>query len=252
MATSPRGISWKKWLLYGAIFLCLGACLAVLPCSFEILDGEGWARSAHSIQIIGEAVRLYEKKHGRLPPAAVTDKDGKPLYSWRVLILPYLGEETLYQQFKLDQPWDSPDNRKLLDQVPGYYAPGRIPTDPPGLTRYQVFVGPGTAFERDGLTFQDFPDGVESTLLVVEAAEPVPWSKPADLVYDPDHPLPSLRCPFGKPVVLLCYDLYHKTGFNAVFADGSKRFIGSRADEKALRGLITRNGGEVVDKSRLD
>jgi hypothetical protein len=113
-------------------------------------------------------------------------------------------------------------------------------------------VGPGTAFERAGLTLKDFPDGVENALLVVEAAEPVPWSKPADLVYDPDGPLPPLGCPFSRPVHFLCYEVYRKPGFNAVFGDGSSRFIDSRADEKTLRGLITRNGGEKVDLSKLD
>jgi hypothetical protein len=65
----------------------------------------------------------YHDAHGRLPPAVVYGKDGKPLYSWRVLLLPYLDEQELYQQFQLDEPWDSPHNLQLLPRMPGFYAP---------------------------------------------------------------------------------------------------------------------------------
>ncbi len=108
------------------------------------------------------------------------------------------------------------------------------------MTRYQVFIGPGTAFERDGLTWADFPKDLSDTLLVVEAGQPVPWSKPEDLTYDAAAPLPPLGGVFGKPVHFLCLDLWRTAGFNACMADGSMRFIPSDTDEKTLRGLISR------------
>lgn len=124
--------------------------------------------------------------------------------------------------------------------------------DDPGLTRYQLFVGPGTAFERDGLTLEDIPDGLAETILVVEAGEPVPWSKPVDLVYSPDDALPPLGGVFSKPIKWLDYEIKRKPGFVAAFADGSTRFIGHDVDEKVIRSLITRNGGETVDWSKVD
>ena len=99
------------------------------------------------------------------------------------------------------------------------------------MTYYQVFVGPGTAFE------QDDPSDI---FLVVEAANPVPWTKPADLVYAPDQPLPALGGLFQKPIHLWCYEIGRSDGFNACFADGTVRFMRSDIDERALRGFITR------------
>jgi hypothetical protein len=189
------------------------------------------------------ALRSYHEVNGKLPPAVVSRKDGQPLYSWRVLLLPYLDQDSLYKQFKLDEPWDSPHNKPLSGETPRCYVPAGGGMDGPGLTRYQVFVGPGTAFERPGLTWADFPAGPENTILVVEAAEPMPWSKPVDLHYRPDKPLPSLGV-YSKPVHFLCYELWRKPGFNACFGDGATRFISSETDEKTIRAFITRSGGE--------
>jgi len=87
---------------------------------------------------------------------------------------------------------------------------------------------------------------------VAEAGEPVSWTKPVDLDYDPNKPLPPLGGGYAKPVHILCYAIARRPGFNACFADGSGRFIPSKTDESIIRGLITRNGGETVDLSRLD
>ena len=149
---------------------------------------------------IALAMHTYHGDHGRLPPAVVRDdKDGRPLYSWRVLLLPYLEQNALQGRFKLDEPWDGPHNKPLAETTPKCYL---LPLgqDAPGLTRYQVLVGPDTAFERDGLSASDFPDGLANTLLVVEAGQPVPWSKPVDVAYDPLKPLPPLGGIFTKPV----------------------------------------------------
>ena len=123
--------------------------------------------------------------------------------------------------------------------------------DTTGLTHYQVFVGPGTAFEKDGLTFDGFPDGLANTILVVETHEAVPWTKPADLSYGSDKPLPALGGLYSKPYHFLCYEVGRTPGFNACFADGTTRFLSGKTDEKTIRSLITRNGGEKVDVSRL-
>src|SRR5262249_32627323 len=136
-----------------------------------------------------KAFEAYEKKNHHLPPPAIYSKDGRPLLSWRVALLPYLGEEELYGKFKLDEPWDSPHNKKLSEQVVLAFD---LP-DSHGATHFQVFGGTGTLFEgTDGIAWKDVPDGREKTILVVEAAESVPWTKPADLIYAADKPLPKL------------------------------------------------------------
>ncbi len=179
----------------------------------------------------------YEDEHGRLPPAVVYGPSGEPLYSWRVAILPFMEQQELYQQFHLDEPWDSPHNRQLLARMPAAYAPppGKRKKVPVYHTVCKVFVGKGAAFEgREGLLLPgDFPDGSSDTLLVVEAGEPVPWTKPEDLSYDPGEPLPDLRCLF-------------KDGFRACMADASRRWIRKGISESSLRAAITRNGGDAL------
>jgi len=232
----------------GVILACVSCCV-VVPCIQEVRDGEGWLYSQVSLKTIALAMFNYHEANGSLPPAVAQSKAGKPLYSWRVLLLPYLEEDILYKKYHLDEPWDSPHNRQFAGETPRCYRPHLGGNDPPGLTRFQVFVGPGTAFERDELTWGDFPDGLGQTLLVVEAGEPVPWSKPGDLNYHPEQPVPPLGGVYRKPVKLWCHHVGGRSGFNAAFADASVRFIDSSIDEGTLRALITRNGGEKIDPS---
>ncbi len=247
-------MSFKRWAGIGLSILGFSFCLLLLPCAERVVESEGWVRSQQNLKYIGLALYDYNEHFGRLPAAVVRDKAGRPLYSWRVALLPFLEEVRLYKQFKLDEPWDSPHNQKLLETTPKCYQPHGGGYDDPGLTRYQVLVGQGTAFGREGLTLtkDDFPDGFAETILVVEAAEPVPWTKPVDLVYDTDGPLPALGGFYAKPVHFLCYEVKRRPGFNASFADGSARFIRSSAEESDIRAIITRDGGEPVKWSRLE
>src|SRR5579871_2644436 len=179
----------------------------------------------------------YHAVHGRLPPAVVYGKDGRPLYSWRVLLLPYFNQGDLFNEFRLDEPWDSPHNLGLLPRMPATYAPpaGKAWKVPPGHTVCKVFYGKGAAFEgREGLRLdKDLPDGTATTFLVVEAGEPVPWTKPEDLPFDPDGPLPDMRRLFDF-------------GFRAGPADCSGYNVRKEVSEKTLRAAITRNGGETL------
>jgi hypothetical protein len=164
---------------------------------------------------------------------------GKALLSWRVALLPYLGERELYGQFKLDEPWDSPHNKKLLKKIPHFYRPPGEAGGPSGTTFYQVFVGEHAAFEKHRtLRVTDFMDGTANTLLVVEAGHAVPWTKPEDLHYAADEPLPQLGGLF--PDV-----------FNAAFADVSVYTLSKRADPDLLRKAITRDDGCAIDLAQL-
>jgi hypothetical protein len=183
------------------------------------------------------ALHNYESVHGHLPPAAVCGPDGQPLLSWRVLILPYISQEELYDQFKLDEPWDSEHNRRLLERMPKTYeAPWTKYVDvPPNHTVLHVFVGPGTAFEPGKqlkLSGEDFPDGTSNTLGVVEAGDPVPWTKPEEITFVPGQTI-RLRGLF-------------RNGFRAGSLDGSHRLVPHDYDPDALQASVTRNGGEPI------
>ncbi len=201
------------------------------------------ALSVNNLRQLGLAINAFHGANGFLPPAAIRDPNtGKPLLSWRVAVLPWIGSQELYQQFHLNEAWDSPHNKALLAKMPKAYAPVGVKTKDPFTTFYQVFVGPGTSFEllaRDQtLEFTSIRDGTANTLAVVEAGSAVPWSKPEDLPFLPDKPLPPLGGLF-------------KDGFNLVFLDASVFSVARGVDERLLKGLITRNGGEPVNRDQL-
>jgi hypothetical protein len=190
-------------------------------------------RSANNLKQIGLAMHNYHDNVGRFPAAAVFDKDGKALLSWRVLILPYIEQDALYREFHLDEAWDSKHNKKLLKKIPPVYV-HPLGKAKAGETYYQAFVGKGAFFEgKRGLRIMDIIDGTSNTLLAVEAAKAVPWSKPEDLPYDAKKPLPKVGGVFPE-------------GFWGLFCDGSVRFLPRSLKPKTLRALITRNGGETL------
>jgi hypothetical protein len=191
-------------------------------------------RSAKNLKHILIAIHNYNDVHDQFP-GNITDADGKPLLSWRVAILPYIGtgQKALYGQFRLDEPWDSEHNKKFLAVMPDVYQTG---IEPKGSTKtyYQGFAGPGTVFEpKQRLTFAHVPDGTANTLAVVEAGPPVEWTKPADIPYDPEKPLPKLELPFRNVLMV-------------GVADGSALPLPPDLNETLLRWLVERADGNVI------
>jgi prepilin-type processing-associated H-X9-DG protein len=167
-----------------------------------------------------------------LPPTIIRPADGKPPYSWRVAILPYLDQDDLFKEYNFNEPWDSVANRKLIDKMPATY---KHPSGQSGNTAYFVVTGEPTLFPpgHPGVKLSDVVDGLSNTIMVVEAKRDVPWTKPEDIEYDPAKPMPE----FGG---------FTDNGFNAGFADGSARFISSTIDSQVLKAFLTRAGGEKV------
>jgi hypothetical protein len=187
-------------------------------------------------------------------PAGFAGADRRPILSWRVALLPQLGHKELFQRFRLNEPWDGPNNRKLLAEMPDIYKPTRGPVKE-GHTYYQGFTGEHALFPPLGLprviktatgeTFNPIlasryriTDGTLYTFLIVEGGEPAPWTRPNDLPYDPAKPVPKLGGLFDGD-------------FNACFCDGSVHLIPRTVPEKMLRALITPRGGEDVDLSTI-
>jgi prepilin-type processing-associated H-X9-DG protein len=191
----------------------------------------------NSLKQIGLAAHNYHDVFGRLPfpypskTGAAAQPPDKPLLSWRVAILPFIEQDNLYRQFKLDEPWDSENNKKLIPLMPKIYASPGVEVEK-GRTFYQCFTGPMAM--QPGMSLVAIPDGTSNTLMVVEGGDPVIWTKPDDIPYDAKKPLPKLGGVFDD-------------GFNALFCDGSVRFLKKTLKEDVLRALITANGGEAID-----
>ncbi|MBN1910095.1 MAG: DUF1559 domain-containing protein [Pirellulales bacterium] len=193
-------------------------------------------RSVEKMRQIGIAMHNYVDSHKTFPAQANYDKNGKPLLSWRVHLLPYMEGQKLYKQFRLDEPWDSPHNRKLIEKMPDIY---RSPASKAGKG-HTVFlrpVGPQTACPgKEPVRIRDITDGTSNTILLVEAndEQAVIWTKPEDLPFDPKNPTRGL----GSLV---------PDGFNSLFADASARFIRVPNSPGRLRAVMTRNGREPYE-----
>jgi RNA polymerase sigma factor (sigma-70 family) len=199
-------------------------------------------KSATNLKRIGTSIHAYLRANNmNFPAAAIVSQNGTPLLSWRVAILPYLGEseKALYAQFKLSEPWDSPNNKVLLARMPKVYAPAvaKDGEKDKNVTHYLGFVGGGALFQRDQMVnINSVPDGTSNTLMIAEAVPGVPWTKPEDLTFTRRSLLPELGGQF-------------KEGFVGVTADGAVRLFKKSLDPTLLVEMITRGGGEVIDLS---
>ena len=187
--------------------------------------------SQNNLKRIGIAFHNFHRANLSLPIDLVT-AEGKPLLSWRVVILPYVGEDKLYKRFKLNEPWDSLHNRKLIAQMPRVYMPIRVKAKV-GETFYQVFSGKDAVFDVGKLRRLDVPDGSSNTGLVFEAGEPVIWTKPSDMPFDENKPLPRLGGMFGGEC-------------NVVMCDGFVVRLKKGANEDLVKRIIMPNDGQVI------
>jgi prepilin-type processing-associated H-X9-DG protein len=221
-------------IILGGLGSTLIMAVLLLPAVQAAREAARRAQCVNNLKQIGLAMHNYQSVNNSFPPAWTSDRDGRPLLSWRVLILPYVEQSALYQEFHLDEPWDSPHNSRLASRMPSVYACPSDPTKSPGMTSYEVLVGPRTLFPGGKAT--DLPqvtDGTSNTIMVAEAKRPVTWSAPDDLT--PNPTLPNLG--LGS---------LHPGGFNVAMADGSVRFFKLSIAQQVLSALITRDGGEVI------
>jgi hypothetical protein len=251
----------RSWLypvfrLRVPVLLFLGLALLLLPCSAAPApdrkdDEKEIQQAANDLKQLLLAMHNCNDTYAKLPSAGhgalffpTQPAIPENYLSWRVFLLPFIEENIVYTDIhhgkygkpdltdakKLAAYWDNAD---MLKQRPKLYGGGKGAGET--KTTWRVFVGKGAAFEKDKLLRfpADFPDGTSCTVLIVEAAEAVPWTKPDELLYDPDKPLPKLGGRF-------------KEGFLAGMADGTARLVPYDTPEKVLRALITRNGGEAI------
>jgi hypothetical protein len=200
---------------------------------------------ADNLERIGLALKAYEEAHGCLPPAYFADANGKPMHSWRVIILPYLGaaERQLHAGYDYSKPWDAPENAMVLRQMPAVYA---CPADSNALsmkeTNYMVVVGSGTMFPGNSSRRRyEVTDSWDNTILVVEiASRGVAWTEPKDL----DFAALNLTVNDGSRRSI---GGNHEEGANVLLGDYKTILLEKDSSREYVEGLLTTSGGEQTE-----
>ena len=234
------------------VLVCGGILTALLlPAVQAAREAARIAQCTNNLHQIGLALLSYESRYRQFPPAFIPDKNGKPMHSWRVLILPYLDRKDLYDQYRFNEPWDSPHNKALASQMPSIYVCPSEGLPANGRTSYAMLVGPH-AFSTGpkGRTISEITDGTPNTIMVAEAADThINWMEPRDL--DTEHmrfQTNGSRNPGAKNAEIFSR---HPGGANVVFCDGHVQFIPASTDPKDVNAMTTIDGGETIMSPRF-
>ncbi|TWT78760.1 hypothetical protein CA13_01570 [Planctomycetes bacterium CA13] len=201
-----------------------------------------WMNGRGCLKQLALALHNYHTAHGCFPPAYLADASGQPMHSWRVLVLPYVEEQALYQQYDFTKAWDDPVNLRLVDQMPRvFHMPSEVESD--RFTNVVAVTGPGTAFQgSEAKRIEEFTDGIENTIVLTEIANSnLLWLEPRDIDVEKsvsDNPGPEdltiSSSPWRDPCVL--------------FADGNVNFsLTRKATLKVIQSLSTIQGGESMN-----
>lgn len=196
--------------------------------------------SEWSANKIADALIRYCDDHGHYPQAVILGKDGKggPPHSWRVEILSMIPDQKeVYDAYRFDEPWDSENNKKLLEKIPYFY---RHPADDPksNFTSYFAITGPATMFAAGKkIGIRDIEGGTDNTIAVVEAKRQVPWTKPEDIPFSPDKPMPN----FGGWI---------EDGWYAGLASGRAAFIKKDVEAATLKRMFQREEGPAIREKK--
>lgn len=237
-------------LLIVAGFLAAGAVGGLLlAVGFPIITKARAAanrqQSSHNLRQIAAALNAYAADHNTYPPAFIADANGKPMHSWRVLLLPYLGKQNLYDRYDFTQPWDGQLNLALQPEMPEVYAcPGDLEAVTLCETSYMVVRGKSTAFPgRQSVKPADLSDGFTNTVLVVEVTGTgISWMEPADLALD------SMQLEINSTSGADISSVF-VTGAHVVTADESTHFLPNDTQPEEIRALLTIDAGDYVDWS---
>ncbi len=196
------------------------------------------AQTLNNMKQIALALMNYESSRGRFPAAATMTADRKPGLSWRVAILPFIGESNLHKQFRLNEPWDSPHNKALVQRMPKVFlSPGSSLES--GYTNYLAVRLPNSVIAegRRGIRMQDIRDGTATTIsfLEVDDTHAAVWTKPDDYEWNEDQPYVGIGNIWSGR-------------FYAAFADGRVEKILSSTSPADLGAMFTRNGGERLTR----
>lgn len=228
----------ERRLSVGHIGSAAGVRLVMLPEEVEALpgmlgsilgpsaNGEALEQDRERLRLVLRAMRAYREANGRIPPSVVYDRESGQPRSWRVELLPFLGEEALFEAYRTDEPWDSPHNLDLIAKIPDAYRSSFDKADPPGLA-VAALVHPDGLFSPEGdVPGADVADGASRTMALATVRLPIPWTRPQDIDALGTENLSDLA--------------WSDTGVLAGFADGSVHLLRDLSPA-LLQQLIVRN-----------
>jgi type II secretory pathway pseudopilin PulG len=243
------------WVILAIVMVAIVGLVAFPP----VTSSRELARHStcrNNLKLIGLALHNYQDDWGSFPPAFVADNKGRPIYGWRTLLLPYLEQGPLFDEYRFDEAWDGPHNAKLRKRFPSGAMPFSCPAAPNygrPQTNYLAVVGPTTAWpgSRPAKLGEDFPDGPSQTILVVEVeGSGIHWLEPRDLNFDEmsftlnnaaENAISSQHkmtgsWPWSRPVSYV----------HVLFGDGEVKQLRLDTAPETIRALLTANGAEAV------
>jgi prepilin-type processing-associated H-X9-DG protein len=227
------------WVLFAVAIVLVALCLPLISTSTDLHQLRDQCHN--NMLQIGTALHVYEERHHILPPGYVADARGRPLYSWRALLLPYIESEDLARLVHADEAWDGPHNKQISAR--SVYSSFHCPCDraePPQVTDYLAVVGPNTAWP--GATGRKLSEikNPERTILLIESADTgINWLEPRDVKIGEFVPGVNRRGCFGGHGIC---SHHSEGGAHVLFADGHVEFLPNDTDpQKILSMLDVRN-----------
>jgi type II secretory pathway pseudopilin PulG len=231
-ATGRRGFRLIELLLVVGLIGLLIACL--LPMRRGSTQAARRMSCQNNLRQIALALHNYEDEFGCLPPAYTVDASGKPLHSWRTLILPYAEQKPLYDKIDLSKPWDDPANKVAFEtHLPMYQCPANRVDK--GHTTYLAVVCAGGCFlPTESRKLAEIIDDPSRTLMIIEvpADRAVPWMSPRDAT----EPIVVNALTSKRPA--------HSGGTQAAMADARVFYLETDTKPETLRALITIAGND--------
>lgn len=220
----------------------VGLVFMAVPATRIVQSNAAQQNCAANLVKIGQAMLQYHDEHGRFPPAYVAGASGKPMHSWRVLLLPYLGHHTLFQQYNMSQPYDHWENQQIATQMPAvYHCPDDLGVAT-SETSYVFVSGNGMIVNKtESASLTQIKDGPAGTILLVEAPGiSINWLEPRDL----NRASLSLTLNSGTGNEIGSY--HAAGGAHVLTADGKVHFLPDLTPPQVIEAMLTIDGGDDV------
>lgn len=226
-----------------AVLIVFFLCATLFSVSNGAREAARRMKCCDNLKQIVLAMHNYHDVYNSFPPAYTEDSDGRPLHSWRTLLLPFLNKADLYEKIRLDEPWDSEWNSAFhSENLPYFYCPSSANrAKAPGACFYSVVVGEGTCFPGEkAIQLDEMTDGTSNTVLLVERKDPIRWMRP-DAEITLDEALKGINAEETSGV-----GSSHPGGCNVAAADASTRFISEQIDPNVWKALLLIADGEKI------